>query len=168
MTEADIILPTIHFSKQLNYNLEWHHGHVERHQEDKQQWTTQEAANVVVEELAGQAWEEDFEAIHHHQIAPHYRHSTAIQTILPDGSISGNLARTIPEEITTLRGKPKLQETLKMTMEQMELIDEEITSSNARNFGTSLIARAHYSKQYTQQWYTDARAHHLEENIPAM
>ena len=28
MTEADIILPTIHFSKQLSYNLEWHRGHI--------------------------------------------------------------------------------------------------------------------------------------------
>ena len=35
--EVDIILPTIHFSKQLNYNLECHHGHVERWQEDRQQ-----------------------------------------------------------------------------------------------------------------------------------
>ena len=30
MMEADIILPMIHFSKQLNYNLEWHRGHIER------------------------------------------------------------------------------------------------------------------------------------------
>ena len=67
----------------------------------------QEAANVAVDELAGQAWEEDFEAIQHHQIAPHYRHSMAIQTILPDGSVAGNLARSIPEAITTIRGKPK-------------------------------------------------------------
>ena len=81
MTEADIILPTIHFSEQ---------------------------ANVAVDKVAGRAWEEDFEAIHHHQIAPHYRHSTAIQTILPDGSVLGNLTRTIPEAITTLRGKLKL------------------------------------------------------------
>ena len=27
--------------------------------------------------------------------------------------------------------------------------------------------RAHFSKQYTQQWYTDAKAHHLDEIIPA-
>ena len=102
MTEADIILPTIHFSKQLNYNLEWHRRHVERGHEDRQQWTTQEAANVAVGELAGQAWEGDFETIHHHQIASHYCRYTTIQTILPDGSISANLVRTIPEVITTL------------------------------------------------------------------
>ena len=68
----------------------------------------------------------------------------AVQMILPDGSISGNLVCTIPEVITTLRGKPKLQETLKMTMEQMELINEEIMVSNARKFGKSSIARAHF------------------------
>ena len=53
MTEADIILPTIHFSKHLNYNLEWHCGHVERRKEDQHQWTTQEAANVAVDKLGG-------------------------------------------------------------------------------------------------------------------
>ena len=73
----------------------------------------------------------------------------------------------IPEVITTLRGKPKLQGMLKMTTEQMELIDEEITASNARKFGKSSIARAHFSKQYTQQWYTDVRALRLGESIPA-
>ena len=151
MTEADIFLPTIHFFKQLNYNLEWHHGHIEQHQEDRQKLTTQEAANIMVDELAGRAWEEDFEAIQHHQIAPHYHHSTSIQTILPDGSVSGNLARTIPEAITTIRCKPILQDTLRMTMEQMVLIDEEITASNTRKFSISSIARAHFSKQFTQQ-----------------
>ena len=30
ITEADIIIPTFHFYKQLEYNLEWHRGHVER------------------------------------------------------------------------------------------------------------------------------------------
>ena len=55
MTEADIILPTIHFSKQLNYNIEFLCRHVERQQEDQQQWTTQEAVNVSVDELARQA-----------------------------------------------------------------------------------------------------------------
>ena len=55
-----------------------------------------------------------------------------------------------------------------MTTEQMELIDEEITVSNARKFGKSSITRAHFSKQYTQQWYTDARANHLDVRISAM
>ena len=128
MTEADIILPTIHFSKKLNYNLEWHSGNIEQRQEDRQQWTMQEAANVAMEELAEPAWEEDFEAIHHNKIAPHCRDSTAIQMILPNGSVSSNLDRTIPEAITTIQGKPKLQETLKMTTEQMVIIDEEILS----------------------------------------
>ena len=132
-----------------------------------QQWTTQEAANVAVDELAGRAWEEDFDAIHHHQTAPHYRHSTAIQTILPDGLVSGNLAQTIPEAITTIRGKPKLQDTLRMTTEQMVLIDEEITVSNVRKFGKSSIARVQLSKQYAQQLYTEARVHRLNDSIPA-
>ena len=52
-------------------------------------------------------------------------------------------------------------------MEQMVLINEEITASNARKFGTSSIARAHFSKQYTQQWYTEARAHRFNDSIPA-
>ena len=34
MTETDIILPMIHFSKHLNYNIEWHREHVERRKED--------------------------------------------------------------------------------------------------------------------------------------
>ena len=55
MTEAHIIVPTIHFSKQINYKIEWHHGHIERQKEDIQQWTAQEAANVAVDELAGRA-----------------------------------------------------------------------------------------------------------------
>ena len=37
MTEADIILSMIHFSKQLNCNLEWHRGRVERRKDDRQQ-----------------------------------------------------------------------------------------------------------------------------------
>ena len=108
---------------------------------------------------------ENFGAIRHHQIAPHYRHSMVIQTILPDGSVSSNLAQTISEAITTIRGKPKLQDTLSMTTEQMVLIDEEITGSNARKFGTSSIARVHFSKQYTQQWYTEERAHRFNDSI---
>ena len=31
----------------------------------------------------------------------------------------------------------------------MAMLDEEITASNARKFGTSSSARAHFSKQYT-------------------
>ena len=108
MAEADIILKTIHFSKQLNYNLEWNRGHIERRKENQQQWKTQEAATIAVDELVGWSWEEEFEAIQPHQIAPHYRHSTVAQTILPDESIQSNLVGTIPEVITTLRGKPKL------------------------------------------------------------
>lgn len=53
MTEAVIILPTIHVSKQLSYNLEWHRGHIDRRQEDRQKWTTQEAANVAIDEYSG-------------------------------------------------------------------------------------------------------------------
>ena len=67
---------------------------------DRQQWTTQEAVNVAVDELAGRAREEEFIEIQHHQIAPHYRHSTTVKTILPEGSISGNLAHNAPEVIT--------------------------------------------------------------------
>ena len=37
--------------------------------------------------------------------------------------------------------------------------------SNAWKFGKSSIARAHFSKQYTQQWYTDARANYLDDRI---
>ena len=37
----------------------------------------------------------------------------------------------------------------------MAMIDTEITASNARKFGTSSSARAHISKQYTHQWYTE-------------
>ena len=165
ITEADIILPTIQFSKQRNYNLKWHRRHVERRKEDQQQWTTQEAANAAVDELAGRAWDEEFVEIQHHQIAPHYRHSKVVQTILSDGSILGNLVHTIPEAITTLRGKPKLQEMLQMNTERMELIDKEITASNARKFVRSSIAGPLFSKQYTQQWYTDARAHYLDKRI---
>ena len=54
-----------------------------------------------------------------------------------------------------------------MDTDQMELIDEEITASNARKFGKSSITRAHFSKQYTQQWYIDARAHRLDDRISA-
>ena len=137
------------------------------------QWMTHDAANVVVDELAGQAWEEGFNAIQHHQIAPHHRHSMAMQTILHDGSILSNLACTIQEVITAHQGKLKLQDTLKMALDRMELIKEEITVSNVSKFGKfgkfgkSSIARAHFSKQYTQQWYTYARAHHLDDRISA-
>ena len=55
MTDADIILPMIHSSKQLEYNLEWHRGHIERRKVDRQQWTTQEVANVAVDELTWRA-----------------------------------------------------------------------------------------------------------------
>ena len=60
ITEEDIILPTWHFSKQLEYNLEWYHGPIEKCKDDRQQWTTQEAVDVAVDELAGQAWEEEY------------------------------------------------------------------------------------------------------------
>ena len=69
-------------SLRYNSNLEWHRGHAERQKEDRQQWTTQEAANVAVGELAGRAWEEEFNAMQPHRIAPHYRHPTVIQMIL--------------------------------------------------------------------------------------
>ena len=46
-----------------------------------------------------------------------------------------------------------------METEQMILIYEEITAGNARIFVKSSISRAHFSKLYTQQWYTVERAH---------
>ena len=109
-----------------------------------------------MDELAGRAWEEDFVEIRHHQVAPHYRHSMAVQTILPDRSRLGNLVRNIPEVITTLRGKPKLQAMLQMTTEQMELIDKEITASNARKFGKS-ISQGHIFRNSTTNNGTQMR-----------
>ena len=89
-------------------------------------------------------------------------------SLLPDGSRLGILACTIPEVITTLRGKPKLQEKLKMETVWMILIDEEITvSRNARKFGKSSFSRAYFSKQYIQQWYTEEKAHLFDDWIPA-
>ena len=111
-----------------------------------------ELANAVVDELARQAWDREFTTIQPRTIIN--RHSMVVQTILSDGSIPGNLACTIPEAITTLRGKAILQERLNMETEQMILINEEIMVSNARKFGESSILRAHFSKQYTQLWYT--------------
>ena len=66
---------------------------------------TQEAANVEADKPAGWAWEEEYNAVKPQPVASHYRHSTALQTILPDGCISGNLAQNIPEAIMTFRGK---------------------------------------------------------------
>ena len=63
--------------------------------------------------------------------------------ILPDGSTSRNLARTIPEAITTIQVKKQLQNTLKMAYDHMTLIDEEIMASSARKFRKSSIARVH-------------------------
>ena len=74
VTEVDIILPAIHFSN---------HGHVQRRKEDRHQWMTQEAANVAMNKQSGQAWDREFDAGQPQQIAPHYHHSTALQTILP-------------------------------------------------------------------------------------
>ena len=39
-----------------------------------------------------------------------------------------------------------MRRTLNMTEERMSMIDKEITASNARKFGTSSSARAHFSK----------------------
>ena len=72
ITKAYIILPRLHFSKRLEYYLEWHRGHVERRKDDRQQWTSQETANVVVDELAGQAWDEEYSSVKPHLVAPHY------------------------------------------------------------------------------------------------
>ena len=112
-------------------------------------------ANYEVGNLAGRARKEEFDIIQPEPVDPHCRYSTALQTILPDGSISGNLARKIPDAITTIRGKQQMKRTLNMIEERMAMIDEEITASNARKFGTSSSARAHISKQYTHQWYTE-------------
>ena len=158
----------IHFSKQLEYNLEWHHGHVKRCKDDRQQWSTQEVANVEMEELAGRAWDEVYNSVKPHLVAPHYQYYKAVQTILSDGSISGDLARTIPEAISVRRDKPKLHATLKMDTERMILIGEEITASNTRKFRKSWVARAHFSEQNTHQWHTVERAHKFVDRIPAM
>ena len=34
-------------------------------------------------------------------------------------------------------------------------------------YATAKYLRAHFSKQYTQQWYTEKRAHKLDDRIPA-
>ena len=52
-----------------------------------------------------------------------------------------------------------------MADDRMTLIDEEITVSNASEFGKRSIARAHFLKQYTQQWYTEERANKFDEII---
>ena len=114
ITEVDIILPAIHFPKQLEYNLRWHRGHTERHKDDRQQWTMQKAENEAVDELAGRVWEEEYNSAKHHLVAPHNRHSMAVHMILLDGSISGNLAHTIPDALPACRGKVNLQEMFKL------------------------------------------------------
>lgn len=103
--EADIILPMIYFAQIFNYNLEQHCRNAGRQTEDQQQWTTKEVTNDEVNKLARQAWKEKFNRIQPEPAAPHYRHSMALQTILSDESISGNLVRKIQEAITTFRGK---------------------------------------------------------------
>ena len=128
----------------------------------------QEAANVAVDKLAGWAWDGEFDAVQPRQIAPHYHHSMVLQTLLPDKSISSNLAHTISEAITTIRGKMQLQQTLKMADDCMALIDEEITARNVSKFGKNSIARAHLSKQYTQQWHTEERSHKFDDRISGM
>ena len=67
--------------------------------------------NDKAENYAGQAWKEEYDKIQPKPVAPHYCHSTALQ-ILPDGSISGNLARNIPEAIIRFRGQKQLRQTL--------------------------------------------------------
>ena len=52
----------------------------------------QEVANAA-DELAGRAWDGEFTAIQPQQIAPHYWHCMAVQTIPPDVSILGNHTR---------------------------------------------------------------------------
>ena len=106
----------------------------------QKQYTTQEVANDKVDKLAGRAWKEEFDGV-----VSHYCHSTLLQTMLPDESISGNLARKILEEITTFRGKQQMRRTLQLTKERMAMIDEEITASNARKIGKSSRARAQFS-----------------------
>ena len=49
----------------------------------------------------------------------------------------------------------------------MSMIDEEITASNARKFEMSSSAWAHFSKQYTHQWYTEERSNKFDDRIPA-
>ena len=145
-TEADIILLAIHFPQIFNYNLEWHHEHAKRRKEGIQQWTTQEVANEKVDKQAGRAWKEEYDGIQPETVAPHYHQYMSLQTILPDGSILGNLARKILETIMTFRGKQQLWRTLKMMEERCGMIDEEITASNARKIWMSSSARAHFLK----------------------
>ena len=104
-------------------------------------------ANEEADKLVGRAWEEEYNTVKPQPVAPHYRQSTALQTLLLDGSISGNLAWNIPEEIMTLRSTTQLRRTLKMTEEHMALIDKEMTASNTRKFGKSSSDRTHFSKQ---------------------
>ena len=59
LTEADMKLPTIHFSQTFKYKLEWHHGHILRQKDDLQQCMTKEAANVEADKLAGRACYEE-------------------------------------------------------------------------------------------------------------
>ena len=50
----------------------------------------------------------------------------------------------------------------------MSLIDEEKLVSNARKVGKRSSARAHFSRQYTHQWYTEERAIKFDDRMSAM
>ena len=119
-----------------------------------------------MDKLAGWARKEEYNEIQPEPVAPHYCRFTAVQAILLDGSILGNLEQKIPEAITTTRGKQQMRQTLKMMEEHMAMIDKEITANNARNFGMSSSARARLKKK-TPTNGTWRRANKFDDRIAA-
>ena len=111
-----------------------------------------------MDELAGRAWDEEYNSVKPQLVAPHYRQSTVVQTILPDESVLGNLACTIPDAISACQGKAKLQEMSKMDTEGMALIDEEITASNEGKSGQTW-SRGHIFRNSTPTIGTQRRGH---------
>ena len=128
---------------------------------DINEWTDDEWANDIADEYANRAWT-TIPHIHCSNIAIPFLHHTSLQIQVPGGSMSGKIARRLADDINRRRGLQQLPKILRLEDDLFGTIDWQSFGTASTTFTKTVFSQAHFCKQVSSHWYTEARAHKFE------
>ncbi len=109
--DADLVLPIAHWGSKMGWKMRWIQGHVERRKPNQEEWTDEEWINVEADELTGRAWTPTPSPSltpttnpTNNNIAIKFTQCSSLQVLHKEKSISGNVARQLPRQITINQG----------------------------------------------------------------
>jgi len=142
----------------------WEKGRPERRKE-RRKWSPSEWGNFFADGLATEAWEHPEAMGSSSQIAPQLPNVSSLMLHLPDGSLHGNIKRTLPPIITAANGRRQLARYIRYDNEQLEEVDWDLLQICSNSFTSSALARFRFCKSFNIQWFTDAQANKFNNSL---